>query len=91
MPNKYIAQHPRFIANVAAAIPAPFAVNAFKAYNYTVKGLTPDMVIVATIDGDSGVVVVGASCLAKDRVSVIYRNNGAAGRKGGMTLTVVGL
>ena len=95
MPNKHIAQHPRFITNFPVIISATgFGANATKAVSYTesaLKGLKTDMVIVATVDGNSGVIVVGAGCSVDGRVSVVYRNNGAAGVKRGLTLTVVGL
>ena len=92
MPNKHLAYHPRFLLNLKVTIAAPFAANATKVISYSpVKGIKTDMVLLATIDGNSGVIAIGASCLEDGRLSVVYRNNGVLGAKPNLTLTVVGL
>ena len=94
MPNRYLALHPRFLANFKITIAAPFNANSTKTVAYidsALKGLRPDMVVLAQVDGVTGAIVTGASCAGDDTVDVVFLNDGPSGAKANLTLTVVGL
>ena len=94
MPNRHLAYHPRFLANFKITIEAPFNAGATKQVHYddtALKGLKTDMVISAQVDGESGAVVIGATCIEDDSINVIFRNISISGAKANLTLTVAGL
>ena len=94
MPNRQLAYHPRFLANFKITIEAPFNANATKvvaSIDPALKGLRPDMVVLAQVDGATGAIAIGASCAGDDTVDVVFRNDGPSGAKANLTLTIVGL
>ena len=93
MPNRQLAYHPRFIANFEIDIATPFNANATKTVEFDddeLKGVKPDMVLSAQVDGDSGAIAIGASCSDEDEVTVVFRNDGATGAKNDLNLTIIG-